>query len=56
MRPLSWALKVGVAKCKPARKDATVAIEVEARQKKSGFMEFEKVGWLKYILWGEEPP
>ena len=45
IRPLSWALKDGVEKCTPATKDATVAIEVEARQKKSGFIEFEKVGW-----------
>ena len=44
MSPLSKALKDGVAKCRPATKDATVAIEVEARQKKSGFIEFEKVG------------
>jgi hypothetical protein len=44
MSPLSKALKDGVAKCKPATKDATVAIEVEARQKKSGFIEFVKVG------------
>ena len=56
IRPLSAALKVGVAKCKPATKDATVAIEVEARQKKSGFIEFEKVGWLKYFLGGKIPP
>jgi len=43
MSPLSKALKDGVAKCEPATKDATVAIEVEARQKKSGFIKVGKV-------------
>ena len=56
MSPLSTALKDGVAKCKPATKDATVAIEVEAIKTKTDFIEFEKVGWLKYFLRGEDPP
>ena len=56
MSPLSAALKDGVAKCKPATKDATVAIEVEAIKTKTDFIEFEKVGWLKYFLRGEDPP